>query len=239
METINIPTEISTHGIPTHLSEQDILNALPYIASPLRIVIDKNTLSNPVEPSTFTTEEINSLSATLFVHLKLYGGVGISANQIGIDKRICIVNVKDPIVLVNPKIVSYGDKTVVYNEGCISIPKTLTKPKNTIRYTSVTVKTDNLGEITFSADKTEYNTFEDLKTDMGLLEAVVVQHEIDHLNGILITDKSRIYNPQVIKNTNYGRNDRVMIKSNDGLDSKFLKYKNALPYIKDMGYVLQ
>jgi peptide deformylase len=239
METINIPTELSTDGIPMHLSEKDILNALPYITSPLRIVRDKNTLSNPVEPSTFTTEEINSLSATLFVHLKLYGGVGLSANQIGIDKRICIVNVKEPIVLVNPQIVSYGDKTVVYNEGCISIPKTLTKPKNTIRYTSVTVKTDNLGELTFSADKSEYNTFEDLRTDTGLLEAVVVQHEIDHLNGIIITDKSRIYNPQVIKNFKYGRNDRVMIKSNDGSDSKFLKYKNALPYIKDMGYVLQ
>lgn len=221
------------------LALDKIMEMVNQMEKPLPVVRDTEILSKVVESSTFTQEEIDELSAILSIHLHIYGGVGLSANQIGIDKRICVINVKEPIVLVNPEIVSYGDKSVVYNEGCISIPKTLTKPKNTIRYTSVTVKTDNLGELTFSADKTEYNTFEDLKTDKGLLEAVVVQHEIDHLNGILITDKSRIYNPQFIKNTSYGRNDRVMIKSMDGSDSKFLKYKKAVPYIKDMGYILQ
>lgn len=222
-----------------HLNHLDIIKALGDLSNPLRVVEDVNELSKRVEPSTFTTEEINELSAKLWVYLELYGGVGLSANQLGIDKRICVINVKEPIVLVNPEIVSYDEKWVVYSEGCISIPKTLRKPKNTRRAIGVTVKTDNLGEVVFSSDKKEYKTFDDLRGDMGLLEAVVVQHEIDHLNGILITDKRRIYNSQIRVEKKYGRNERVMIKSADGTDSMFVKYKDALPLIEKNGYVLQ
>ena len=50
--------------------------------------------------------------------------------------------------------------------------------------------------------------------DEGLLECVVAQHEIDHLDGILITDSIReIYNIQRVSERKYGRNDKVMIKS--------------------------
>lgn len=234
-----IKETLSEDDMKKVLALDRIMEMVNQMETPLSIVRNTDKLSKVVNPSTFTQDEIDELSSILSIHLHLYGGVGLSANQLGIDKRICIVNVKDPLILVNPKIVSYGDSSVVYPEGCLSIPKTLTKPKNIVRSTSVTIQTDNLGELTFSADKSEYKTFDDLKNDIGLLEAVVVQHEIDHLNGVLITDKSRIYNPQIINTKKYGRNDRVMIKSFDGSDSKFLKYKNALPYIKDMGYILQ
>lgn len=236
-DTVTI--EDGVQGKNEHLNHLDIIEALKDLSNPLKIVQDLNQLSNRVESSTFTTEEINELSAKLWVYLELYGGIGLSANQLGIKKRICIINVKEPIILVNPEILSYGEKSVVYSEGCISIPKTLRKPKNTHRYMSVTIKTDNLGELTFSANKNEYKTFDDLRSDIGLMEAVVVQHEIDHLNGIIITDKIRKYNSQIKKSNSYKRNDRVMIKSEDGSDSKFLKYKNALPYIEKQRYILQ
>jgi peptide deformylase len=221
------------------LTVEELRAMLDKMGSPMKIVKDTEYLSNPVLLSTFTDEEIKDLSSTLAIHLKLYGGVGLSANQLGIDKRICIVNVKDPLVLVNPVITEYSQESVVYTEACLSIPKTLRKPKNTVRAKSITVKTDNLGEVVFSADKDDYKSFEDLRNDLGLMECVTVQHEIDHLNGILITDRSRVYNTQFKSNKKYGRNDRVMIKSMDGTDSKFVKYKDALRYIKDNGYILQ
>jgi peptide deformylase len=221
------------------LTVEELRAMLDKMGSPMKIVKDTEYLSNPVLLSTFTDEEIKDLSSTLAIHLKLYGGVGLSANQLGIDKRICIVNVKDPLVLVNPVITEYSQESVVYTEACLSIPKTLRKPKNTVRAKSITVKTDNLGEVVFSADKDDYKSFEDLRNDLGLMECVTVQHEIDHLNGILITDRRRVYNNQFTSNKKYGRNDRVMIKSMDGNDSKFVKYKDALRYIKDNGYILQ
>lgn len=223
------------------LKTEDVQRVIDLIgASAIRIVTNDKYLTTPVESSAFTDDEIKELSALLALHLKLYGGVGLSANQLGIDKRICIVNVKEPLVLVNPFITEYSTESLVYNEACLSIPKTMKKPKTTVRAKSITVKTDNLGEIVFSADKDEYKTFDDLRNDLGLLECVTVQHEIDHLNGILITDKRRIYSTQFVNsNKNYGRNDRVMIKSLDGTDSKFLKYKDAVSYIKDFGYILQ
>lgn len=223
------------------LNSEDLQKVLGLLGgSLLRVVTDTNYLSKPVLPSEFTDDEIKQLSALLTIHLKRYGGIGLSANQLGIDKRICIVNVKEPLVLVNPVITEYSSESLVYNEACLSIPKTMKKPKTTVRAKSVTVKTDNLGEIVFTSEKDEYKTFEDLVKDLDLLECVTVQHEIDHLNGILITDKRRIYSTQFVNDgRKYGRNDRVMIKSADGKESKFLKYKNALPYIKEFGYILQ
>jgi peptide deformylase len=203
------------------------------------IIKDVGILSNKIESSSITDDELNRISALLAVYLKLYGGVGLSANQIGIDKRVCIINVKDPLILVNPVITEYSQDSVVYMEGCLSIPNTLRKPKSTIRAKSITVKTDNLGELVFSADKEEYKNFNDVMSDTGLLECVTAQHEIDHLNGILITDKRRIYSTQVVNDRKYGRNDRVMIKSMDGNDSKFIKYKDALHFIEKEGYILQ
>jgi peptide deformylase len=221
------------------LTVEELKAMLDKMGSPIKIVKDTEYLSNSVSPSTFTDDQIKDLSSILAIHLKLYGGVGLSANQLGIDKRICIINVKDPLILVNPIITEYSQESVVYNEACLSIPKTLRKPKPTVRAKSITVKTDNLGEVVFSADKDDHKSFEDLRNDLGLMECVTVQHEIDHLNGILITDRRRVYSTQFKSNKKYGRNDRVMIKSMDGNDSKFLKYKEALYYIEKQSYILQ
>ena len=88
-------------------------------------------------------------------------------------------------------------KKVQYIESCLSLPKTMRKPKNTVRSISITVETDNLGTIEFGPDEKDkigtegHNYF----ADEGLLECVVAQHEIDHLDGILITDSVK-YNIQ-------------------------------------------
>ena len=201
-----------------------------------KIVTDKIKLSKVVTdlPKNKTEEDV--ISAALFTALEKEKGFGLSANQIGVDKRMCVINIKEPMVLVNPKIVKRSEEAVQYIESCLSLPKTMRKPKNTVRSISITVETDNLGTVEFGPDEKDkigtegHNYF----ADEGLLECVVAQHEIDHLDGILITDSVRAYNIQRVSEKKYGRNDKVMIKSPDG-NTEFIKYKKAVPLL-ERGY---
>ena len=200
------------------------------------IVTDKIKLSKVVTdlPKNKTEEDV--ISAALFTALEKEKGFGLSANQIGVDKRMCVINIKEPMVLVNPKIVKRSEEAVQYIESCLSLPKTMRKPKNTVRSISITVETDNLGTVEFGPDEKDkigtegHNYF----ADEGLLECVVAQHEIDHLDGILITDSVRAYNIQRVSEKKFGRNDKVMVKSPDG-DTEFIKYKKAVPLL-EKGY---
>ena len=67
-------------------------------------------------------------------------------------------------------------------------------------------------------------------SDEGLLECVCAQHEIDHLNGILITDSSEDIPTTIKSEKKYGRNERVMVKLSDG-STQFMKYKKAEPLL--------
>ena len=200
------------------------------------IVTDKTKLQKVVTDLPKNKSEADVISAALFTALEKEKGFGLSANQIGVDKRMCVINMKEPMVLVNPKIVKRSEEAVQYIESCLSLPKTMRKPKNTVRSISVTVETDNLGTVEFGPDEKDkigtegHNYF----ADEGLLECVVAQHEIDHLDGILITDSIRAYNIQRVSERKYGRNDKVMIKSPDG-DTEFIKYKKAVPLL-EKGY---
>ena len=185
-------------------------------------------------PKNKSEEEV--ISAALFTALEKEKGFGLSANQIGVDKRMCVINIKEPMVLVNPKIVKRSEEAVQYIESCLSLPKTMRKPKNTVRSISISVETDNLGTVEFGPDEKDkigeegHNYF----ADEGLLECVVAQHEIDHLDGILITDQIRAYNIQRVSEKKYGRNEKVMVKSPEG-DTDFMKYKKAVPLL-EKGY---
>ena len=149
----------------------------------MRLIKEPNKLKSIVEPSTFTKEEIDEISITLLQELKRHGGIGLSANQIGIDKRACVINVKEPLVLINPKVVEVSEDTVAYVEQCLSIPKSMRKPVKTVRHKTFTIECDNLGKVIFSPDseKGTWETSEEFFSDEGLLECVVAQHEIDHI----------------------------------------------------------
>ena len=64
-------------------------------------------------------------------------GIGLAANQVGINKRVCVINVKEPLVLINPKIVETSEETFVFPEGCLSFPN---KHVRTTRFVSVVVE---------------------------------------------------------------------------------------------------
>ena len=203
----------------------------------MRLIKEPNKLKSIVEPSTFTKEEIDEISVILLQELKKHGGIGLSANQIGIDKRACVINVKEPLVLINPKVVEVSEDTVAYVEQCLSIPKSMRKPVKTVRHKTFTIECDNLGKVIFSPDseKGTWETSEEFFSDEGLLECVVAQHEIDHLEGRLITD--RRYTQTITRGKKYGRNERVMVKLADG-STEFMKYKKAEPLLSQGAEIL-
>ena len=170
-----------------------------------------------------TVEEGYEIARELFQILNKRGdGIGLAANQVGIDASVAVVNVKEPIVLVNPEIVRKEEETRYY-EGCLSFPK---KGCHTKRYKFVEVKVDTIeSNMTFGAGD----------TDLDLLESVCVQHEIDHLNGMRILDRAmeltiRREKPKI------GRNQLVTIKKDD--EEQTLKYKKIQKYLDD-GWIMK
>ena len=141
-----------------------------------------------------TVEEGETIATKLFQILNERGdGIGLAANQVGIDAQVAVVNVREPIVLINPKIVS-RETEIPFYEGCLSYPG---KGVNTKRYETVEVKSDTVeGTMIFSGVDTGESgkgswEHSEVKEDRHVrtLEAVCVQHEIDHLNGIRCLDR--------------------------------------------------
>tara|TARA_Y100000385_G_scaffold247820_1_gene268150 strand:+ start:122 stop:742 length:621 start_codon:yes stop_codon:yes gene_type:complete len=199
----------------------------------MKLIKDPSKLKSVLEYKPMTQEQIDDISKKLTTELTRHGGLGLSANQIGLTDRVCLINVKEPLLLVNPKVVEVSKETVVYVEQCLSLDKTMKKPVQTLRHKTFTVECDNLGTVLFSPDiedGKEWKDSEEFYSDEGLLECVCAQHEIDHLNGILITDSSRRYTTTIRREKKYGRNERVMVKLPNG-STEFMKYKKAKPLL--------
>jgi peptide deformylase len=155
--------------------------------------------------------------------------LGLSANQIGIPKSVSVIRARKdrpPVILINPIVTESSSEKLVYLEGCLSLPG---KQTATLRTTKVTVSTLNhANPMPFGPD-IEPMTQESTRDDYGILESVVVQHEIDHLNGILMTDdgvRFVVPNKSAVK---HGRNDKVVVEK-DG-QTQYIKYKKALELI--------
>lgn len=202
----------------------------------LPLIQDKVKLKVAIENSNLTDEQITEISDKLELATNQWNGNGMAAPQLGIKERVVFINVIDPLILINPRIVETSNTRTAYIESCLSLPKTMKKPIKTIRYTNVTVECDNLGKVEFGSSHPydSYKDAEEFFQDVELLECIVAQHEIDHLDGVLITDKQRRYAQPVKVNKKYGRNEMVMIKSPEG-ETEFLKYKKAEPLIEN-GY---
>jgi|TARA_R100000482_G_scaffold80751_1_gene31792 peptide deformylase len=141
---------------------------------------------------------------------KRQDGIGLAANQVGIDASVAVVNVREPIILINPKIVKQWEP-VPYFEGCLSFQG---KSVQTQRYSNIVIKTEqeeaewyfsgapNPSDGKGSWEKQEQNKHDQ---ELRLLEAICVQHEIDHLNGMTISDRQII--TTITNEVKVGRND--------------------------------
>ena len=178
-------------------------------------------------------EEGNKIATELLEILaKRKDGIGLAANQVGIDASVAVVNVRKPIILINPKIIEQWDE-IPYYEGCLSFKG---KGIQTKRYKNIVIKTEQEeGNLYFSGTenpsdgKGSWEEGSDKKQDeeLRLLEAICIQHEIDHLNGMTIHDRQVV--TTIVNKEKYGRNEIVMIT--DGEETKDLKYKKAKPLI--------
>ena len=203
----------------------------------MKLVVDKNSkgfetkefreyLKTPCPKTEITQQEADQLREQLEQGLKQHPGLGISATQLGIKKRACLIQFGDEdLFLLNPVIKEKSNEGFLFYEGCLSIPRTIEKPIRTIRACKVVVDTDNMGEMTFEINPEGDRQGEQVSKETMM--TVIVQHEIDHLDGFTIKD--RVYTTTVVNKQTYGRNDKVVMKSPDG-DMVEVKYKNANKY---------
>ena len=128
--------------------------------------------SLPVEE---VTPEIKALAEEMFTTMIQEQGVGLAAPQVGILKRMFVLIADDDVrrVFINPQIISTSTEVSEYEEGCLSIPKVYEKITRPVKVT-VQALNENGKPFTLEAD--------------GLL-ARIIQHEYDHLEGILYIDR--------------------------------------------------
>ncbi len=138
-------------------------------AKELRVV------SQPVALDRIGSADLNKLIEDLKATMKVENGVGIAAPQVGIHERVIIVEMESgPEAFINPEITERAFKLVDSDEGCLSVPECFGVVK---RHRTVTVKALNAqGETVIVKAKA--------------LPAIIFQHEIDHLDGILFIDRA-------------------------------------------------
>lgn len=144
-----------------------ILNILTF---PNKNLLKKAEKIKNVDAETIKT--INNITETMFY----YGGIGIAANQVDINKQIIIININNnkqqSLVVINPKII-YSNGQSIEKEGCLSFPNIFIKVKRKKKIKLVFTDIKNNKKI--------------IKTDKLL--SICLQHEIDHLYGITLYDK--------------------------------------------------
>jgi len=114
---------------------------------------------------------VRSMAETMYDE----NGIGLAAPQIGVDKRVIVFDIEDKLAaLCNPVIVEASEETAVDDEGCLSVP-------------GVTVPVERSVRVVCQGQTTEGR---DVSLEATDLLARVIQHEIDHLDGVLILDRA-------------------------------------------------
>lgn len=130
------------------------------------------TRAAEVEPEADSTlrELVRTMAETMYAE----SGIGLAAPQVGVQKRVIVFDVDDNLqAMCNPVIVDASDETAVDEEGCLSVPGITVPIERSTRVVCTGVTIDGRA-VTIEAED---------------LLARVLQHEIDHLDGVLILDR--------------------------------------------------
>lgn len=158
-------------------------------------------VSSPVEE---VDDELRKLIDDMFDTMYAAPGIGLAAVQVGVPKRLLVIDlqepeeedgepVRDPRVFVNPEILETSETKKPYQEGCLSVPE---------QYAEV-LRPDRVRARWLDRDGNGHEEWID-----GLL-AICLQHEIDHLNGILFIDHlSRLKRDMIMKKLIKARRDQ-------------------------------
>ena len=166
-----------------------------------KILIEPNKILRQKSKSVEKVDrEVQQLMNDMLDSMYAAPGIGLAAIQIGIPKRVIVMDIskdnknKNPMCFVNPEIVWKGTDKLIYEEGCLSVPDQFAEIE---RSKSCDVKfLDYSGEPQF------------LKTE-GLL-ATCIQHEIDHLEGILFIDYlSKLKKSMIIKKLSKHKKENI------------------------------
>ena len=144
------------------------------------LLLGENVLRVPGEEVVDFDHELRSLVNDMFETMYHAEGIGLAAPQIGVSLRVCVVDVRDEdggepqrLALVNPIISEHSKKTDKAPEGCLSIP--------------------GLEEVVTRAARVTVRGFdpdgEPVEIEVGGLPSRALQHEIDHLDGVLFIDR--------------------------------------------------
>lgn len=142
--------------------------------NPLEIVVaPADILSKKAESVQYPDlPEIKDLAIKMVHTMRVSQGIGLAAPQVGVSKRIVVVDTeKEPLILINPQIKGFRG-FIISMEGCLSLPG---QSKRILRKNS----------IFFLYRDSDWNLVE---REVSGLTAICVQHEIDHLDGVLMTD---------------------------------------------------
>jgi peptide deformylase len=138
---------------------------------------------------------IRATLADMFETMYAARGIGLAAIQVGIEKRLVVIDlqepeeeggepVRKPVAFVNPELLWVSDEMAVYNEGCLSIPEQYAEVARPARCRVKWLDGDGKPH----------------EEEMDGLMATCIQHEIDHLNGVLFTDHiSRLKRDMIMK----------------------------------------
>ena len=135
-------------------------------------------------------DELRALLDDMLETMYAAPGIGLAAVQIGVLKRLIVIDInrdnekRNPIFLINPEIISSSKKTSIYEEGCLSLPG---------HYAEIERPAEcNIKFVDYNGKEKELNA-------KGLL-STCIQHEIDHLNGILFIDYlSKLKKDMIVK----------------------------------------
>ena len=146
-------------------------------------------LKATADPVAHVSRDIAALADDMLETMYDAPGIGLAAPQVGVMQRMLVMDcvkeegaTPEPMVLINPRILSASEETNVYDEGCLSIP-------------------DQYAEVTRpAAVKVEWTDLsgKQIQEDFDGLWATCVQHEIDHLNGKLFIDYLKPLKRQMI-----------------------------------------
>jgi peptide deformylase len=155
------------------------------------LVVPNPLLKQVSEPVAAVDDDLRALMDDMLATMYAAPGIGLAAIQVGVPKRVIVMDIgrgdddaKAPRYFVNPEIVWASDETAPYEEGCLSIP-------------------DIYDEVERPAKvKLRYLNYqgEAVEEDAEGLFAVCIQHEMDHLEGVLFIDHlSRLKREQAVK----------------------------------------
>lgn len=134
-------------------------------------------LRKPSEPVAAFDEELRAVVEGMFERMRKSNGVGLAAPQVGLKKRILVLNptgeAQDDLALVNPTIVDRFGQATLFEEGCLSFPGIYAEIKRPERCKVRAFTVDG------KPIESEYDGF----------IARIVQHEYDHLEGVLLVDR--------------------------------------------------